>query len=477
MGNAEMILFVYIIAVVIAVPAFYVLSRIFFKKSFLGSIIIPFVIYTVLIIFFAFLISLYGNIYWYLWAAPTDVILALLFFRIVNKKVSAPIKDASRVADDLVRGEGDLTIRLKENDRDELGELGTRLNLFIGQLDKIITEVRKGIHETESNTGELEDAMNRVKESVSEISRSIEMVKHAVISQSESVDAMSSSIENVAQSLVHQDEKINTQSVSVAQSSSAIEETMGNIRSIAQTLQRSAGEFDSLHSGVQTGRVAVNNLRETVSVLYSQSDSVLAANSIIESIASQTNLLAMNAAIEAAHAGETGKGFAVVASEIRKLAENSNQQSKVIKENLVNLKNSIELAVKTTDETGSYFDGIYKSVDIVTNNEREIQNAIDEQSSNSTQILEALMQIRQITEDIHSESGKILGDSDVIRGEMSKLKNDTENIKNSSINVAAKASDVEILVDESAGILRQNLLNVQAVEKQVSVFKVSEKNA
>ncbi|QQO08993.1 methyl-accepting chemotaxis protein [Breznakiella homolactica] len=433
----------------------------------------PYIIMVVSVIFVGLVIGYLGNGIHYLWGAPVCVVLALGFLAVMVRKISVPVRNAAALANDLAEGEGDLTIRLQANDRDELGELGTRLNVFIDRLSKIISEIRSGVKDTRKNSDQVCETMNNALTSVSEITAVIDEVKQTILGQAEIVLSISSTVEEMNGITKEQDDKINNQSRNVSKSSSAIEEMMANINSIADNLRKSSLEFGTLNTEAQSGRVAVEELKKTVLALNEQSDSVFEANQIIRNIASQTNLLAMNAAIEAAHAGETGKGFAVVSDEIRKLAEVSNAQSRIISENLKNLKDSIDLAVRNTDNTGTTFDVIFSSVDTVTRIEEEIKNSVEEQSEGSAQILEALASIRQSTDAVHSGSGTMLTGSNAILGEMSKLRSITEGVRDSAVDIARKAKDVEQMVSGSTKSVDETLESISCVESQVAIFKIN----
>ena len=217
-------------------------------------------------------------------------------------------------------------------------------------------------------------------------------------------------------------EHVEEQAASVTTSSAATEEMIANIQSVTDTLSKNTQNVKELQEASVAGHTGLSEVATNIQGIARESESLLEINSVMQNIASQTNLLSMNAAIEAAHAGASGRGFAVVADEIRKLAESSSKQSKTIGGVLKGIKGSIDKITKSTDAVLGKFNAIEDGVKIVAVQEDSILNAMEEQGQGSKQILEAVGTVNEVTHKVKEAARRLVETS---KDNMHKA-NDTE---------------------------------------------------
>ncbi|MDR1179934.1 MAG: methyl-accepting chemotaxis protein [Spirochaetales bacterium] len=216
--------------------------------------------------------------------------------------------------------------------------------------------------------------------------------------------------------------RINETASYVLQSSSAIEQMVGNTRSIHTTLEENATTVLKLNESSEEGKERLRKISELIAQVAQQSDVLVEASSVISSIAGETSILGMNAAIEAAHAGEAvGKGFSVVAGEIRKLANNSGRQAGEISKSLKTIKTLIEKSKESSVQAREQFDAVVSLIDTVKNEELRIKDAMQTQDSGGNQVLESLSRINALITNIQDSSKNLLVSGEAVVKDISSL--------------------------------------------------------
>jgi methyl-accepting chemotaxis protein len=336
------------------------------------------------------------------------IALTLFFMR----KIFSPLNKINSILKAL--GEGDLTKRITVGSNDEIGSLADYFNHTIEKVRSLVGTIKTKINGLNHTSFELSGNMGKTSTVVQQISSNLDSMRKLMVRHGNSTTEAGKAVDDIKENIDSLRKVIEEQNESVNVSSSAIEEMTANIHSVTQTLAENSKNVDALAEASENGKTGLQLVAREIVGIANDSEGLLEINSVMDNIASQTSLLSMNAAIEAAHAGEAGKGFAVVADEIRKLALSSGHQSKNTAAMLKKIKAAIDNITKSSNEVLARFEAIDTGVKTVSEHEQNILNAMEEQETGGRQILESISRLRDITSSVRqgsdnmAESGKIL---------------------------------------------------------------------
>lgn len=362
--------------------------------------------------------------------------------------------------------------KLRVQSRDEFGLLANDVNYFVSNTRNLISSIHRAVEVSRSNMALLDGNIKKSTQTIGDAMNSIGSVKSEVMNQAAGVEETQSTVNNIASMIHSQDSNIENLASSVTQASAAIEEMVANIHSVSEILKRNTNTVTALGNAASEGQRTVENAVSVSKRIYQESEGLLEASEIIKHIAEQTNMLAMNAAIEAAHAGDAGRGFAVVADEIRKLAEDSSAQSLSITARLKELGTSINEVSDNTQQVEKQFDVIYEFANSVQDQEMVIMRAMQEQTEGSGQVMEAMKMIHEITYEVNDSSTVVLQGSKEIGTEMRRLVDVTTSITDSMNDMAQNANDVTQVLATINDSVSENMMVMNELVEGVSVFKV-----
>ena len=399
-------------------------------------------------------------------------LIILLFTALYLMILLRPLSNLKHSIAEIATGDADLTKRIKIKSEDEIGDVVHGFNTFTEKLHTIISRVKDSKDKLEEVDKQMQESIQETGSSIEQILANIDSVTKQITNQSASVEETAGAVTEIAQNIESLNRMIETQSSGVTEASAAVEEMIGNINSVTKSMDHMADAFNQLEQHTKTGVEKQNDVNARITQIEEQSKMLFDANKAISAIASQTNLLAMNAAIEAAHAGEAGKGFSVVADEIRKLSETSTGQSKTIGSELKKIQESITSVVSASVEAQHSFTAVSESILETDELVQQIKGAMIESAEGSKQITDALKLMNDSTVEVRTASTEMSEGNKAILDEVRRLQEATMVMKDSVSEMSEGAKHINAQGETLSDISGTMEDSIQSIGKEIDLFKV-----
>ena len=343
--------------------------------------------------------------------------IALIIMRSITKPLGGLVTAVVKI------GGGDLTVNTGISTGDELGKIAASVDGLVVNLRSLIGTVKKRMALLEKTGQDLSSMMSQTGAAVVQINSNIAGTGSQLREQSAAVTEVSAAIEELTRSVDALGSMIANQSAVITESSAAVEEMIANVESVAANAAVAVEASKALVAEGGEGKARIDEVGESVAAIVRYSENLGEAATLITAIAGRTNLLAMNAAIEAAHAGDAGRGFAVVADEIRKLAEEANSQSKDISADLSRVTKAIETVRAASAAAVGSFAAILDKSNVLGDEVRAMGSSMSEQREGGRLVLEGLSRLRDITREIEHGSGEMAQGNASMLAQVQKLTN------------------------------------------------------
>ncbi|OHD14786.1 MAG: hypothetical protein A2086_13890 [Spirochaetes bacterium GWD1_27_9] len=386
------------------------------------------------------------------------------------RKLLKAITDSTK---QLASGEGDLTKLIEIKNNDEISDLSNNFNSFILTLNTMIKNINFAIDKAYHVSINLASTSEESSASLEEINASIENINKRTIFLDNEINKSDILLKDIKSFVLNVSDLIYKQSTDIKETSQFLEEITTSVKNITNTTDKKIEITRNLEKLAEDGE---KFMEENIKIIKNVGNSVkiiMDLLTVINNITAQTNLLSMNAAIEASHAGEYGKGFAVVADEIRKLSETTSLNAKEITKSLKEAVNNIQISEQSTQKMGDIFKKTTFGIKEVSLSMEEMKNFINELSGGSKQIILSLTSLINTSEDIKKSGDKMVNKVDEIDTSLTVITKISKETKEGMEEITLGTNEIYKavqLVSES-GI--HNSENVGDIEEMVKRFKIS----